>query len=46
MNARRVERAAADLEIDRRTSEEANMMSRLLHQAEEDEYEEDEEYES
>jgi len=41
---RRVER---DLEIDRRTSEEANMMSRLLHQAEEEDYEDDdEEYES
>jgi hypothetical protein len=36
------------LELDRRTNEEAHMMSRLLQEAEEEEYEEDsaEEYNS
>lgn len=44
VNVRRVER---DLEMERRNNEEANMMSRLLHQAEEEDYEDDdEEYES
>lgn len=44
ITVRRIER---DLELDRRTNEEANMMSRLLQQAEEEEFEDDEEeYES
>lgn len=44
ITVRRIER---DLQLERRTNEEANMMSRLLHQAQEEDYEDDdEEYES
>ena len=41
-----VRRVDRDLELDRRTNEEAHMMSRLLQEAEEEEYEDESETDS